>query len=289
MLVSGAMSGRRLDYALRRWRPELSVRAARRMIEDGLVSVNGEVGKPCRKLAQGDEVVLAQPGAATPTGGARLLEFWEDYCFFYKPAGMHTVALAGRENASLERAAPLLLDADGIQPEVRLLQRLDCGTCGIVAGTLSVETAMRYRLAEKMGRCVKTYAAVLCGRLARGVWAKNRLDCAGGKKARIRQLAAESPLEWTYFEPLAYAQNLTLARCVIRMGKRHQIRAHAAALGLPLLGDSLYGAANGGNFFLEHYQFSMPGYELRQHDPACGLEKMFPDADKLLEEAACTS
>ena len=33
----------------------------------------------------------------------------------------------------------------------------------------------------------------------------------------------------------------TLVRCVIRKGARHQIRAHLAALGHPIVGDARYG------------------------------------------------
>lgn len=286
--VPEGQGGCRLDYILRKLQPDLGLRAARRMIRDGLVKVDGRNAVPGQRLAQGAEIVATQGGEKIlATANARFLEIQGEYCFFYKPRGMHTVSLAGRTNTSLERVMPMLLAQNGIDADVRLLQRLDCGTSGIVAGAMTEAAMFAYRQAEKAGRCGKYYLAVLSGRLEQPAWSKNRLDCQGGKGVRIRDEASAMQLEWTYFAPLAHADNLTLVRCVIKMGKRHQIRAHAAALGFPLYGDGLYGGSTENHFWLEHYCLQMPGVKIRCHDDACGIDALFPDAGKLLEEKTC--
>ena len=60
------------------------------------------------------------------------------------------------------------------------------------------------------------------------------------------------------------AGEATLAGCLILKGARHQIRAHAASLGHPLLGDARYGAegrpAAEERFFLHHGRIELPGF-----------------------------
>ena len=66
--------------------------------------------------------------------------------------------------------------------------------------------------------------------------------------------------------PAVPAAAVTLAACLIRCGARHQIRAHAASLGLPLCGDSRYAPSGGSpaaggpeRFLLHHACLSGPG------------------------------
>ena len=54
-----------------------------------------------------------------------------------------------------------------------------------------------------------------------------------------------------------------LVGCRIRKGARHQIRAHLAAAGHPLLGDEPYGAEHScanGAFLLHHGRVSLPDF-----------------------------
>jgi 23S rRNA pseudouridine1911/1915/1917 synthase len=45
----------------------------------------------------------------------------------------------------------------------------------------------------------------------------------------------------TFFEPVLVRNGYTLARVQPHTGRKHQIRAHALWLGLPVIGDKLYG------------------------------------------------
>ena len=274
-------AGSRLD-ALVRDLAGLSLRAGRRLVEDGCVLVNGLRKKPGYRALAGDRICLVSGQApmncsndasapCAPRG--RLLKRTDAYAWFFKPALLHTVRLSGRSNASLEAQIPQLLE-DPNCADLQLLQRLDYATSGIVTAALNQESALRFREEEALGHVVKKYVCLVCGTLGETVIVRNRLVAEG--RSRMRALAQEDsdPARWTTLVPLlcgraeeilgetedsrswsdAWAgQELTLAGCLLHRGARHQIRVHAASTGHPLLWDSLYGTAReGAHFFLHH-------------------------------------
>lgn len=123
-------SGTRLDRFLQDT-VGVSLRGARRLIEDGLVLVNGR-SRPALYRLHADDDISVEPGknaavhplrtalrpaamepdtAADYAEEARLLGLTADYAFFHKPAGMHSVALSGASTASLEGLLPSLWQA----------------------------------------------------------------------------------------------------------------------------------------------------------------------------------
>ncbi len=252
------------------------------------------------------------------------LEEYQGLAFLYKPRFMHSVTLAGSFAPSLEALLPsicqgLELQSSGFKP--RLLQRLDFGTSGLLCAALSPEAALAFRQAESQGQVEKRYLALLCGEFALERTASQAL--AGGKR-KVKALASKaSPERWSHFWPLkiwrgkeaqelgrdlmpeddchedkikdtdsrldflgasVLPQALSLVMVSIKQGARHQIRAHAAALGHPLFGDALYGGeACAAGFFLHAFalQLKLAGQELRTivRKPPWPLDKL------LLQEA----
>lgn len=73
-----------------------------------------------------------------------------------------------------------------------------------------------------------------------------------------------------------------LWRCEIRTGVMHQVRVHAASLGLPLTGDALYGGAPG-RYMLHAWRIEGPGWRSPEaplpdapEDPSHGLVRPSP-------------
>lgn len=259
-IIPATLAGKRLDQCLVALNFAASLRGARRLLKDGALLCNGKKARGGQIMAQGDTLWPAPlpPLAAAPK--ARLLFARKHYYCFFKPAFLHTAALAGRANASLERQMPEILAANGIVTAVRLLQRLDFQTSGLVLGTDCAAAAEAYGAAENNGLISKFYLARLEGVLEKKIIVKNALNCNGGAKARILPEEAPSP-RWTVFEPVGYEKDATIVRCVINKGQRHQIRAHARVAGFPLLGDALYGAGASDGFLLCHYRLILPGAE----------------------------
>lgn len=272
VFAAGAeLAGERLDRGLGVFL-SIGLRGRKRLIADGHVLLNGKTAHAAARLKAGDRIEILRAGPKTAKT-ARFLGVRGDFYFFYKPAGLHTEALAGRENASLEKSLPRLERENSLPSGLTLLQRLDFGTSGIVCATLNGGDF--YRRAEKAGEAQKYYFALLQGVLEEETTARNRLDTNGGAKVRFLPEAGPE-LAWTKFAPLwrgeceGFPAALTLAKCVIRRGVRHQIRAHAAALGRPLAGDELYGGG-AGNFLLENYGVEFPGVGFFYDSPDSAL------------------
>ncbi|WP_298033428.1 RNA pseudouridine synthase [uncultured Desulfovibrio sp.] len=273
--VDAALAGQRLDHALAALMPELGLRGRRRLIARNAVLVGGRAASAARRLRPGELITLHHPAAegkdaAFPIADKpRLLSHQGEYCFLYKPAGLHSAALAGGGGSSLEAALPALLASLPDGGAARLLQRLDYGTSGIVCAALTQEAVLAFRRAEREGQCEKRYLALLRGILVAPATVRAALDTADRRQIRLLAPTDDSG-RWTEFLPLHVWEDaaslppelaegsgaisgpagpfgevgLTLAACRIRCGARHQIRAHAAALGHPLRGDDLYGPAS---------------------------------------------
>ena len=285
-IADASLAGRRLDQAVAEL-SGLGLRGARRLISEGAITLNGKKSLKSARLRQGDVICQTESPYSGP--GARLIGRQGDYCFFFKPGGLHTAALAGGGKPSLEAQLPYLCEANNLAVP-SLLQRLDHGTSGLVCAAFGNDAARAWRNWQKEGKCRKFYFALLSGSLARPLLVRNAI-IAGAKKSRLAASEAD-PLRWTSIEPLwqgdlAGYGAVTLARCAIKSGQRHQIRVHAAGCGHPLAGDSLYGASGDRGYKLAHYRLDFPGHSMTCRDEE--LAGMFPWLACEMENSGCIS
>ena len=111
-----------------------------------------------------------------------------------------------------------------------VVHRLDRETSGVMVLAKNQRTYLELRrLFESHSGVRKTYLAVMHGtpKPRRGAVDKP----IKGRPARSR------------YEVLATHDGISLVEWTIETGRTHQIRIHAAALGHPILGDTLYGSA----------------------------------------------
>lgn len=254
-------TGLRLDAVLASYYPKLGLRGRKRLVARAFL--NGRPAVASTRVKPGDTLTIQENTAAYPSAGLIAVE--TPFFFLFKPSGLHTASLAGSDQPSLEDQLPALLPA-GLASESRLLQRLDYDTCGIVAGSFNGAGEKLFRQAEAGGECEKQYLALLSGQLDKPLCVKNKLDTDSRKKTRVLASAASSE-RWTQIRPLWRTMEGTWALCRIKRGQRHQIRAHAAFCGFPLVGDRLY-AGDKGKFCLRHFfirfgkiaQFDLQGW-----------------------------
>ena len=271
MTIPPEAEGQRLDRALALY-VSGGLRARRRLCEEGHVLLNGRAvsagvrvrAGQCLAIALAEEAETASPARSDKVSGAaddgpRLIARSANLAALYKPAGLPTVRLAGSLRPAVEDWLPRLLGpADSMAFVPCLLNRLDTGTSGLVVAALTCEGASLWRQAEDRGDVCTRYLAIAEGDRRAGDRCRctAALDTARRKKSRILTEQAP-PIRWTSVTVLAQLPPLgatprLLLGCQIARGARHQIRAHLASLGMPLVGDRLYGARDTLPFCLHH-------------------------------------
>ncbi len=255
--VDPSRDGLRLDRFLRLALPALPSRSIDYAIRSGDVAVGGGIAPKGRVVRGGEEVLVGRipeeadwlPAPAELPGASVLYEDGS-VTVLDKPAGAHTEPHGPREAGTL--AGHLLRLHPGVAgfsraPGLSLLSRLDFAVSGAVPAALSAD-AFGFLLREReAGRIRKVYACLVSGRVADETTVSFALDTRGGEKVRVRKERREpDPRYWTVVSPVSRAEGLTLVRAAIAKGKRHQVRAHLAAAGFPIVGDELYGAGPAG-------------------------------------------
>lgn len=253
----------RLDLFLAR-HTGLSRAAIRRLIEEGQVRVDGRIGRKGTTVLPGQRVQLAQPASdprstppvAQPELPLSVLYQDAQLVVVNKLPGCATHPLRPGERGSLASALVARFpECARVSPEAReggVCHRLDTFTSGAVIAARTAPAWNAVRTLFREGQVKKTYLAVVCGEPAQDAFEVTQpLLPAPGPERRQRMIAAETPAQvyhpdaldaQTRFEVLARGDGVALLRAHTETGRRHQVRAHLAYLGLPLLGDELYGA-----------------------------------------------
>jgi len=252
--VLAAESGARLDRFLRVRFPGIPSRSVRFAVEAGAVRVGGAVSAKGRILREGETVLVAALAEWTdwlpvPSDLAGASVAYEDVhlAVLCKPPDTHTEPQrpleAGTLAGYLRKLHPEVAEIAAV-PGLTLLTRLDFATSGAVPASLTAEALVFLRHEREMGRLVKRYLCLVEGDVPEPFTIADAIDSSGGGIVRVRTGSSDpDPSRWTRVEPIRRAaERRTLVRATISRGKRHQIRAHLAAAGFPIVGDRRYAA-----------------------------------------------
>jgi 23S rRNA pseudouridine1911/1915/1917 synthase len=253
--VSATEAGQRLDRVVVARVPGLGRRAVRVLCARGAIRVEGKRAAKGLLLSTDAEVTV-EPGTsdqALPEPEAPLTVLLErpDLVVVEKPAGQPSAALPGRCQGSLASALlgryPEMAEFGYGPREAGLVHRLDTETSGILvaARTGLAFEHLRQSLREKAWK--KKYLAVVARppSSASGVVEEPLIP---DPHHRARMVAARSPgastrarFARTHWQVLSVGSRYVLLELSVSLAIRHQIRAHLASLGCPIVGDLLYG------------------------------------------------
>jgi 23S rRNA pseudouridine1911/1915/1917 synthase len=264
--VDATQDGKRIDLFVGHWLT-LSRNQQKSLFENEAVRVNGRKVKKGITVKTGDAVeveLVAQNVDVVAEGSLDVLFEDEHLVFVNKPAGMPVQPLDNNEsgtiaNALLLRFPEMKTVGDDVR-EAGLCHRLDIETSGVLLAARNREAWVKMREAFGENRGIeKHYLALVTGPLSDEGTIEIPLAHRGD---HVRPIFGDekSREAITEYKVLKRSGRYSLVDVTLITGVLHQVRAHLAAVGAPIVQDTLYdGEAYEGltRFFLHAHSLTV--------------------------------
>ncbi len=217
-----------------------------RIQEDFKEAANKPTGFAKNKSTWGRHLTGAEKQAHW---GAHELEFivqTEDYVIVNKPSGLASQPGSGtRPGESLVEYLWEWGKKECLDFKPTIAHRLDQETSGMIIAALHGDTLRDFTRLIREHEVDKYYFALVKGNLKKDRGTINesllRTDSAKGSKMLVGQDDNKAQKAITHYRVKQHYEGYDLVKIELETGRMHQIRAHFASIGHPLLGDTRYG------------------------------------------------
>jgi len=255
-------SAMRLDKFLAEKLTNESRSQIKKMIQDGLVSVNGQIAKVHRFLKPKDEIIISKKTSLdnkiiktakkkkSPKLTPKIIFEDNDFLVLEKPSGLlvHPTAKGETDTLSnwLVKKYPTIKNVGEHKYRAGIIHRLDRDVSGIMLATKTQAAFSHLKEQFKKRAVKKQYFALVYGEtkpeeeinlpIGRN---KDGQFVAHPRHDRIK-FQSDDKIAKTRYQALEHIKGYTLLNVEILTGRTHQIRAHLSAIGHPILGDEIY-------------------------------------------------
>jgi 23S rRNA pseudouridine1911/1915/1917 synthase len=250
-VISEDLEGQRLDKAAGMLTEAFSRTYIKKLTLEERVLVNGKLEKCSYHVKEGDKIFIRVPDPVRLAVKAEdiplnIMYEDDDLIVVNKPKGMVVHPATGHisgtlVNALMYHCGDKLSAINGVlRPGI--VHRIDMNTTGslVVCKNDLAHCSLAKQL--KQHTVVRQYHAICQGVLKED---QGTIHTMIGRDPgnRFRMAVVPSGKDAiTHYQVMKRFQNFTYIACRLETGRTHQIRAHMASLGHPLLGDTLYGS-----------------------------------------------
>jgi 23S rRNA pseudouridine1911/1915/1917 synthase len=249
-IVAPEESAIRLDTFLARHLSVASRRERTALIGGKYVLLNNKAAPKGTIVQTQDRITVFLPlASALPPPHPVTVEYHDDNIIIInKPSGIPSVALRHTDTQTvanfLKTHFPETEEVSSRPLEAGLVHRLDTETSGLLLAARTPLAYVSLREQFRLRTVGKYYLAIAEGRMTKDGQVSSPLIPTGPRGQRMRIVTdGRGQAAFTQYAILERLPHHTVVRLKIETGVRHQIRAHLAFLGHPIIGDKIYGSA----------------------------------------------